>query len=75
LLHLLLDLLLLIDGGRSHHGFVLLQVVNKLPLFVFAVFVDDVNPLAFGGARYPRDASRVSGSEPGDRGRRLPRAG
>jgi hypothetical protein len=60
LLHLLLDLLLLVDGPGAHHGFVFLQVVDKLPLFVFGVVVDDVNSLAFGGTRYSGDPSGIA---------------
>ncbi len=60
---MLLYLLLLGDSRGSHHGFVLLEVVNKLPLFVLGVVVDHVNPLAFGRAGDARDAAGIAGGE------------
>jgi hypothetical protein len=62
-LHLLLYLLLLGDSTGSHNRRVLLDVVNKLPLFVFGVVVDHVNPLAFGCAGDARDAPGISRGE------------
>lgn len=65
-MHLLLDLLLLRHSLRSHHAFVLLEVVDELPFFVFGVIVDDVNPLALGGTGDAGDASGVPRCESGD---------
>ncbi len=59
---------MLCHSGGAHHGFVLLEIVDKLPLFVFGVVVDYVNPLAFCRAGNACDAAGISGSEPGGRG-------
>jgi hypothetical protein len=75
LLHLLLDVLLRIHRRGAHYGLVLLQVVNKLPLFVLCVIVDYVNSLAFRRAGHARDSARVSGSKTSGGGGRLARLG
>jgi hypothetical protein len=74
-LHLLLYLLLLGDSSGSHHGFVLLEVVNKLPLFVLDAVVYHVNPLALSRAGHARDAACIARGEIIRRGGRLARRG
>ena len=75
LLYLLLDVLLRVHGRGAHYSLVLLQVVNKLPLFVLCVIVDYVNSLAFRRAGHARDSARVSGSKSTGGRRRLARLG
>ena len=63
----LLQLLLL-----SERGLVVLQIVNEFPLFVFFMFVYDMNSLPFGGAGDACD-SRAPARQSSDAGWWLPR--
>jgi hypothetical protein len=65
LLQLLLLQLLLHSGCRSQHGFVILQVVDELPLFVLGVVIDDVNSFPFRGACHSRDTCASAGQRAG----------
>lgn len=60
---MLLHLLLLGDSPGSYRGGVLLDVVDKFPLFILGVIVDHVNPFAFGRTGDARDAPGISRSE------------